>query len=53
MIVAPPLHFVKGEPANNSCFFEMGIKDGKFEVLHGRTVICAPLVKPGTLPTSH
>jgi branched-chain amino acid transport system substrate-binding protein len=51
--LAPPLHFVKGEPANNSCFFEMGIKDGKFEVLHGGTVICAPLVKPGTLPTSH
>ncbi len=51
--LAPPLHFVKGEPANNSCFFEMGIKDAKFVVLHGGTTICAPLVKAGTLPTSH
>ncbi len=51
--LAPPLHFVKGEPANNSCFFEMGIKDGKFVLLHGGTTICAPLVKAGTEPTSH
>jgi branched-chain amino acid transport system substrate-binding protein len=50
--LAPPLHFVKGEPANNSCYFEMGIKNGKFVVLnHGKT-ICAPLVKAGTEPTS-
>lgn len=49
--LAPPLHFVKGQPANNSCFFEMGIKSGKFVVLHGGKPICAPLVKAGTLPT--
>jgi branched-chain amino acid transport system substrate-binding protein len=49
--LAPPLHFVKGEPPNNSCYFEMGIKNGKFVVLHGGTTICAPLVKAGTEPT--
>jgi branched-chain amino acid transport system substrate-binding protein len=50
--LSPPLHFVKGQPANNSCYFEMGIKDAKFVVLHGSTTICAPLVKAGTMPTS-
>ena len=49
--LAPPLHFVKGQPANNSCFFEMGVKNAKFVVLHGGTPICAPLVKAGTLPS--
>ena len=49
--LSPPLHFVKGQPANNGCFFEMGIKNGKFVVLHGGTTICAPLVKAGTLPS--
>jgi branched-chain amino acid transport system substrate-binding protein len=50
--LSPPLHFVKGQPANNSCYFEMGIKNGKFVVLnHGKT-ICASLVKAGTEPTS-
>jgi branched-chain amino acid transport system substrate-binding protein len=51
--LSPTLHFVKGQPANNSCFFEMGIKNGKFVALHGGTTICAPLVKAGTLPTTH
>jgi len=50
--LSPPLHFVKGHPANNSCYFEMGVKNGKFVVLHGGTTICAPMVKAGTLPTS-
>ena len=50
--LSPPLHFVKGQPANNSCFYEMGIKNAKFVVLHGGTTICAPLVKAGTMPTS-
>ncbi len=50
--LSPPLHFVKGQPANNSCYFEMGIKSGKFVVLHDGTTICAPLVKAGTTPTS-
>jgi branched-chain amino acid transport system substrate-binding protein len=48
--LSPPLHFVKGQPANNSCYFEMGIKNGKFVVLHGGTTICAPLVKAGAVP---
>jgi hypothetical protein len=47
-----PLHMTKGQPANNSCFFEMGIEHGKFVVLHGGTTICAPLVKAGTQPSS-
>jgi hypothetical protein len=51
--LAPPLHFVKGQPANNSCFFQMGIKNAKFVILHGGTPTCAPLVKAGTLPTTH
>ncbi|MFZ0249529.1 MAG: ABC transporter substrate-binding protein [Acidimicrobiales bacterium] len=51
--LSPALHFVKGQPANNSCFFEMGIKNAKFVALHGGTTICAPLVKAGTLPTTH
>jgi branched-chain amino acid transport system substrate-binding protein len=51
--LSPTLHFVKGQPANNSCFFEMGIKNGKFVALHGGTTTCAPLVKAGTLPTTH
>jgi hypothetical protein len=51
--LSPALHFVKGQPANNSCFFEMGIKDGKFVALDGGGTICAPLVKAGTLPTTH
>ena len=50
--LAPPLHFVKGKPANNSCFFVMGIKNKKFVELNGGKTICAPLVKAGTLPTS-
>jgi branched-chain amino acid transport system substrate-binding protein len=50
--LSPPLHFTKGQPANNSCFFEMGIEHGKFVVLHGGTTICGPLVKAGTQPSS-
>jgi branched-chain amino acid transport system substrate-binding protein len=50
--LSPPLHFTKGQPANNSCYYVMGIKDSKFVVLHGGTTICAPLVKAGTQPTS-
>jgi branched-chain amino acid transport system substrate-binding protein len=50
--LAPPLHFVKGKPANNSCFFVMGVKHKKFVELNGGKTICAPLVKAGTLPSS-
>jgi len=49
--LSPPLHFVKGQPANNSCFFVMGIKNAKFVVEHSGTPICASLVKAGTLPS--
>jgi branched-chain amino acid transport system substrate-binding protein len=50
--LSPPLHFTKGEPANNSCYFEMGIQHGEFVVLHHGTTICTPLVKAGTEPSS-
>jgi hypothetical protein len=28
--LTPPLHFKKGKPTSNACFFYMGIKNGKF-----------------------
>jgi hypothetical protein len=28
--LTPPLHFKKGKPTTNACFFYMGIKNGKF-----------------------
>ena len=31
--LTPPLHFKKGKPTTNVCFFYMGIKNGKFIVL--------------------
>jgi branched-chain amino acid transport system substrate-binding protein len=31
--LTPPLHFKKGKPTSNSCFFYMGIKNGKFITL--------------------
>jgi branched-chain amino acid transport system substrate-binding protein len=31
--LTPPLHFTKGKPTSNACFFYMGIKNGKFIVL--------------------
>jgi hypothetical protein len=31
--LTPPLHFKKGQPTTNGCFFYMGIKNGKFIVL--------------------
>jgi branched-chain amino acid transport system substrate-binding protein len=31
--LTPPLHFHKGKPTTNACFFYMGIKNGKFIVL--------------------
>ncbi len=49
--LSPALHFVKGQPANNSCFYVMGVKDGKFVVLHNSKPICSQLVKAGTKPT--
>lgn len=45
------LHYVKGQPANNSCFYEMGIQNSKFVWLNSHKPICAPLVKPGTMPS--
>jgi branched-chain amino acid transport system substrate-binding protein len=31
--LTPPLHFKKGKPTSNACFFYMGIKNGKFITL--------------------
>jgi branched-chain amino acid transport system substrate-binding protein len=31
--LTPPLHFKKGKPTSNACFFYMGIKHGKFITL--------------------
>jgi branched-chain amino acid transport system substrate-binding protein len=45
--LAPPLHFVKGQPANNSCFFTMAIKHHKFVVLQDGKLLCAPLHQAG------
>ncbi len=45
--LAPPLHFVKGKPANNSCFFTMTIKNQTFELLQGGKLLCAPLHEAG------
>ena len=40
--IAPPLGgFVKGKPANNKCFFLMGINHGKFVTLDGLKPVCA------------
>jgi branched-chain amino acid transport system substrate-binding protein len=46
--LSPPLHFVKGQPANNSCFFIMGIKNKQFVQLNNGKTVCAPLYKPGS-----
>ena len=45
--LAPPLHFVKGQPANNSCFFAMAIKHHKFVLLRDGKLVCSPLHKAG------
>jgi branched-chain amino acid transport system substrate-binding protein len=40
--LTPPLHFKKGEPTSNACFFYMGIKDAKFvELTSTRQPTCA------------
>lgn len=39
--LTPPIHFVKGKPANNSCFFLMGIHNKKFVELNDGKLICA------------
>jgi branched-chain amino acid transport system substrate-binding protein len=36
--LTPPLHFTKGQPTHNACFFYMGIKNGKFYELPTSTV---------------
>jgi branched-chain amino acid transport system substrate-binding protein len=40
--LSPPISFVKGKPANNSCFYEMGIKNAKFVELGGDKPFCVP-----------
>ena len=39
--IAPPLGgFVKGKPANNTCFYLMGINDGKFVTIDNNKPVC-------------
>jgi branched-chain amino acid transport system substrate-binding protein len=45
--LAPPLHFVKGQPANNSCFFLMGIHNKQFIGLNNDKPLCVPLRPAG------
>jgi branched-chain amino acid transport system substrate-binding protein len=40
--LTPPLHFVKGKPANNPCFFLMGIHNKKFITLNNAKPLCVP-----------
>jgi branched-chain amino acid transport system substrate-binding protein len=40
--LSPPISFVKGKPASNSCFYEMGIKNAKFVELGGGKPFCVP-----------
>jgi len=37
-----PITFHKGQPADNPCFFDMGIKNGKFVTLNGDKPYCVP-----------
>jgi len=37
-----PITFHKGQPASNPCFYQMGIKNGKFVELDGGKTICVP-----------
>ena len=39
--IAPPLGgFVKGKPANNTCFYLMGINHGKFVTINDNKPVC-------------
>lgn len=38
--LSPALTFAKGHPASNSCFFTMGIKNGKFDTPFGLKTVC-------------
>jgi len=37
-----PITFHQGQPADNPCFFDMGIKNGKFVTLNGGKPYCVP-----------
>ena len=43
--LTPPLHFKKGKPTTNACFFYMGIKNGKFIVLKNTAQPTCPSTK--------
>jgi branched-chain amino acid transport system substrate-binding protein len=45
--LTPPLHFVKGQPADNPCFFVMGIHNKKFVTLEGGKPLCVAKRPPG------
>jgi len=38
--LTPPLHFTRGKPASNGCFFVMGIEHKKFVTLDGGKYTC-------------
>lgn len=38
--LSSPLHFTRGRPSSNSCFYTMGIKDKKFVALDGDRYTC-------------
>jgi branched-chain amino acid transport system substrate-binding protein len=40
--LSPPISFVKGKPASNNCFYEMGIKKATFVELAGGKPFCVP-----------
>jgi len=39
--LSSPLHFTRGRPNSNGCFYEMGIKDKKFVALDGDRYTCS------------
>ena len=45
--LTPPLHFVKGQPADNPCFFVMGIHNKKLVTLEGGKPLCVAKRPPG------
>jgi branched-chain amino acid transport system substrate-binding protein len=49
-LAAEPIHFVRGQPANFSCWFQMSIENSKFVWSNGKKPVCAKKVKAGTEP---
>jgi branched-chain amino acid transport system substrate-binding protein len=49
-LAAQPIHFVRNQPANFSCWFQMSIKNSEFVWSNGQKPLCAQKVKAGTEP---